>query len=286
MLYTPRKFDAHGDAEIDAIAAKADCSRSPVRFLCETKSTGHTGGSDADCTLSMRSSSTSGPMKPLVIYGAGGYGREVAWIACDINSQRPTWDLLGFLDNNAATLPKTVCGFPVLGTAQWLAKNPRVHVALAIGDPKARAKIARSLQASNMALATLIHPTTILPRHPRWETSIGRGTIVGANVVINTRTAVGDCVIINKCCTIGHDVVVQDFASIMPLCSVSGSSRIQRAAFVGTGANIIEHVNVGCGAVIGAGSVVISDIPAGCTAVGVPAKVVKWPKPEVMIPKL
>ena len=225
-------------------------------------------------------------MKPLVIYGAGGYGREVAWIACDINSHKPTWDVLGFVDNNAATLPKTVCGFSVLGSDRWLASNPHVHVALAIGDPKTRAQIAWSLQAWHVALATLVHPTAIVPRHPRWETSIGRGTIVGASVVINTRTAVGACVILNKCCTIGHDVIVEDFASIMPLCSISGSSRIQAAAFVGTGANIVQHVTVGCGAVIGAGSVVITSIPAGCTAVGVPAKVVKRPEPAEKTSKL
>ena len=38
---------------------------------------------------------------PIVIFGAGGFGREVAVLVRDIEAAHPgTWDLLGFLDDS------------------------------------------------------------------------------------------------------------------------------------------------------------------------------------------
>ncbi len=48
-------------------------------------------------------------MKPLVIVGAGGLGREVAWLVEDINRRKPEWNFLGFLDDGVQG--KTVEGY-------------------------------------------------------------------------------------------------------------------------------------------------------------------------------
>ena len=39
-------------------------------------------------------------MKDLIIFGASGFGREVAWATERINKVSPTWRLLGFMDDN------------------------------------------------------------------------------------------------------------------------------------------------------------------------------------------
>ena len=38
-------------------------------------------------------------MKKIAVYGAGGFGREVACMLRHINNIIPTWDLLGFFDD-------------------------------------------------------------------------------------------------------------------------------------------------------------------------------------------
>lgn len=35
--------------------------------------------------------------KKIVIYGAGGFGREVQWLIERINQQEPTWEILDML---------------------------------------------------------------------------------------------------------------------------------------------------------------------------------------------
>ena len=39
-------------------------------------------------------------MKKIVILCAGDFGREIAWLIEDINAQKPTYEILGFLDDD------------------------------------------------------------------------------------------------------------------------------------------------------------------------------------------
>jgi len=50
--------------------------------------------------------------------------------------------------------------------------------------------------------------------------------------------------------------------------------------WIGAGARILDGVTIGAGAVVAAGAVVTTDIPALAVVAGVPARVVKWRRPE------
>ncbi|MNY73659.1 Galactoside O-acetyltransferase [compost metagenome] len=49
--------------------------------------------------------------------------------------------------------------------------------------------------------------------------------------------------------------------------------KIGNNVHIGTGAVIIQGINIGSNSVVGAGSVVINDVAGGTIVVGVPAKV-------------
>ena len=59
-------------------------------------------------------------MKELYIIGAGGFGREVAWLVEQINEVEPQWKVMGFLDDNQEVHGSTVGGFPVIGDCSFL----------------------------------------------------------------------------------------------------------------------------------------------------------------------
>lgn len=42
-------------------------------------------------------------IKDLYIIGAGGFGREVAWLVENINISEPTWKFKEFIDGNVET---------------------------------------------------------------------------------------------------------------------------------------------------------------------------------------
>ena len=123
-------------------------------------------------------------MKDLVIYGAGGFAREVLQVTEDINSHTPVWNVRGFVDDNRDIVGRTVHGYPVLGGIEWISKNPRTHVVLGIGSSSARFQLLyRVRRHCQNSFATLIHPDVQIGD----SVSIGEGSIVCAGTIITKK---------------------------------------------------------------------------------------------------
>ena len=212
-------------------------------------------------------------MKEIAIFGAGGFGMEVAQLIGQINAREPQWKLLGYFDDGEPA-GKVVGGYPVLGGLETLnAWDRGLDLVLALGIPRTKMAVHGKIRNPRVSYPTLIHPAAIVGG--AGHVTIGEGSIVCAGNIITTAISIGRHVILNLACTVGHETMIGDYSSFMPTCNISGEVRIGKGVFFGTGSKIINQKSVGDGATIGAGAVVISDIPEGATAVGVPAKVVK-----------
>lgn len=209
-------------------------------------------------------------MKDLVIIGAGGFAREVAWLVEEINNSRPTWNLLGYLDENRAS-GEEINGLPILGNMAWLdSRQSGITAVCAIGDPRTRRRIVESLRGQ-VAFAALVDPSVKMSS----SVSIGLGTIICAGSIATVNVSIGNHVVVNLDCTLGHDSILHDFCSLMPSVNVSGGVTLGEGAYCGTGVQIIQGKTVGPWTTIGAGAVVVNDLAKMVLAVGVPAKVVK-----------
>ena len=63
-------------------------------------------------------------MTNIVLYGAGGFGKEVAYIIERVNEVESTYHLLGFLDDGAQYHEGlTINGYPWLGTGDWIIEH-------------------------------------------------------------------------------------------------------------------------------------------------------------------
>lgn len=215
-----------------------------------------------------------GILKDLYIIGAGGFGREVAWLVERINEIEPTWNLRGFIDDNTAIHGSLQDDYSVIGGCDYLMNiTQEVWVVCAVGSAKIRKKIIEKLKNySNVKFATLIDPSVM--RSERVD--IGEGSIICAGTIITVDISIGSHVIINLDCTIGHDDIIHDFVTIYPSVNVSGNVVVGECAELGTGMQIIQGKSIGRESIIGAGAVVIRDIPEKCTAVGSPAKPIKF----------
>jgi sugar O-acyltransferase (sialic acid O-acetyltransferase NeuD family) len=212
-------------------------------------------------------------MHDIVIIGAGGFAREVAWLIEDINLKNNLWNLIGYIDENLKSKSSLLNGYEVLGDFNSLEmRNKEIFYICAVGDTFIRKEL--SVKAENIGLkpATLIHPNVVMSKHVK----VGEGTIICSSNIITVNVQVGKHVIINLDCTIGHDVVIEDYVTILPSVNVSGAVILEEGSSIGTGSAIIQGKKVGINSIIGAGTVVVKDIPANCTAVGVPAKIVKY----------
>lgn len=210
-------------------------------------------------------------MKDIVIIGAGGFGREVAWLIEEINEVSSQWNILGFVDDNEEIQGTEVNGYKVVGNIDWLIKQ-ELNVVSAIGDPIIKKKIIERLKGSKNTYPVLIHPSVIYSN----RVSFGEGSIICAANILTTDIKIGEHVIINLDCTVGHDAILGDYTTVLPSVNVSGFVETKDCVSIGTGSAIIQGVTIGENTVVGAGAVVVKDLPASCTAVGAPAKVIKY----------
>ena len=215
-----------------------------------------------------------GKLDKLIIVGAGGFGREVAWLVERINEKKTTWNLLGFIDDNPLVQNCVLNGYGVLGTTDSISEYIDSYFVCAVGNSVTRKKIIDRLTAINpeIKFATLLDPTVEISKYA----SIGEGSIVCAHSIITVNIEVGKHSIVNLDCTIGHDAVLKDYVTLYPSVNVSGATLIDECTEIGTGTQIIQGKTIGHHTIVGAGAVVVRDIPNNCTAVGTPAKPIKY----------
>lgn len=208
--------------------------------------------------------------RPLVVYGAGGFGREVAWLASRATAP---FRVVAFADDGTRAGDATLEGTPVMQLSEAARRFAGADVAVAVGSPPLREQMTMRAQQAGLRPSVLLHQNVEMSH----SVEIGHGSVICAGCILTVNITIGAHVHINLNCTVGHDAVLEDYATLAPGVNVSGWVRIERGAYVGTGASIINGTSgapmvVGAGATIGAGAVVTRSIPAGATAVGIPAK--------------
>ena len=211
-------------------------------------------------------------MEKIAIVSSGGFAREVLTLIDAINKTEHRFEFLGFIDEDKS---QTIHGYPIIGSDEEINKTQEpISIVIAVGEPRLKEKISYKYDNPLISFPTLIHPTAIIADPS--NVIIGQGCIICAGVIITTDIIIKDFVTLNLQCTVGHDTVVEEYSAFMPTVNISGEVNVGKGVYVGTGAKIINQVDIGEHTIVGAGAVVAKSLPANCTAVGVPAKPIKF----------
>jgi len=210
-------------------------------------------------------------MKDIVIFGAGGLGREVACLIKRINAVQLEWNLLGFYDDGVEVGVRNEYG-AVLGNVQDLAAyGKEVSVAIAIGSPKTVKKIVEKLSENkNLRFPNLISPDFSISDPDNY--SMGYGNIIQRNCTISCNVHLGNFNILNTGIGLGHDARVGDYNSFMPAVKISGEVTMGDCNFFGVGSIVLQQLKVGNGIKLGAGSVLMRNAKDDLLYLGNPAK--------------
>jgi sugar O-acyltransferase (sialic acid O-acetyltransferase NeuD family) len=210
----------------------------------------------------------------LLIFGAGGFGREVASWAERAEWQGRGFKVVGFVDDNPVA--DELNGFPVLTLAQAAERHPDAGVLATVGQPRVRERlIAKAVEIGLRATAPLLHPNV---EYDRQYVSFGEGVVVCAGNILTVNIEVEAHVQINLDCTVGHDAVLRAYSTLSPGVHISGNVTLETCSFLGTGAVTVQGLSerplvIGADSVVGAGAVVTRDVAPGTTVVGIPARV-------------
>jgi len=210
----------------------------------------------------------------LLIFGAGGFGREIASWAERAGWQGRGFAVAAFVDDNVVT--SELNGRPVLTLAQAAERHPGAGVIATVGQPAVRERmIAKAAELGLPATAPLIHPNV---EYDHRYVSFAEGVVVCAGSILTVNIEVGPHVQINLDCTVGHDAVLEAYATLSPGVHISGNVTLERRSFFGTGAVTVngfpgKPLVIGADSVVGAGAVVTRNVPPAVTVTGVPARV-------------
>lgn len=219
--------------------------------------------------------SNKNEMKPIVIVGAGGMGRDTQWLIERINEKIPTYEILGYIDDG---IPKgtVVDGYKVLGGMEVLEQyedSQKISVALAIGNAKVRKKLAeKCLKNDQLEYPNLIDPSVITSKRIK----LGKGNIICTSVIMTTNIEIGNFNLICNRSIVGHDDTIGDYNTLYPGVLLSGDVHLETETEIGTGSQIIQGIRIANGVIAGAGSTIIKDIQESGTYVGSPVRRVNY----------
>ena len=210
--------------------------------------------------------------KNILIFGAGGAGRELAFGLSLDESPDKAWNVEGFIDDTPELQGMQVDGLPVLGGRDSL-KGYSGDIAVTIVDHPFVRKvlIAKIKQQSRAKFPVVIAPKSIASPHVEW----GEGCILLPLNFIQPGIRFGKFVWVNGGNRIGHETVIGDYTTLFSGILIGGGVSVGSGCVIGSGAIVLPGKKIGEGSMIGGGSLVSKDIPPHVVAAGVPAKVIR-----------
>jgi sugar O-acyltransferase (sialic acid O-acetyltransferase NeuD family) len=205
----------------------------------------------------------------VVLYGAGGAGRELAHNL----SLGNIFEAIGFIDDTKS-IGEVVDSLPVLGGLKWLHQYKGNVAVCVVGNPKVKRELIGNIKdyCKDVFFPVIINKHSIVSDFIGW----GEGVIVaGPFNHISVGVKLGDFVWINSFDGLGHDVSIGDFTTLYTNIQIGGEASIGRDCVIGTGVVIRPSIKIGDEVIVGGGSVVVKDVPSNVVVVGNPAKILR-----------
>lgn len=210
-------------------------------------------------------------MKDIAIFGAGGFGREVACLINLINRETPTWNLIGFFDDNPKLKgTKNEYGMVLGGIDVLNAWDTALDIAIAIGNPKMIEGVVGRIDNANIDFPNIIAPSTIWL--DRDNVKMGKGNIICSSCMVSCKVEIGDFNIFNGQIPIGHDCVIGNCNVVMPSVNISGGVRMGNGNFLGVQSVVLQYLKIGNYVRLGANSVMMRNAKDDTLYLGNPAK--------------
>lgn len=210
-------------------------------------------------------------MNDIAIFGAGGFGKEVATILGKINERNPTWNLLGFYDDGIKPGTSISMYGQILGGIEALnAVNQPLSIVFAIGRPQTLQYIVSNITNPLIDFPNIIHPDAYFA--DQCTLNMGIGNVIVRGCSFSCDVEIGDFNQFNSISALAHDVRVGSFNVFMPLTRISGEVTIGDLNLFGINSIVLQTIEVGSNKRFGPNSVLMTKPRKEGLYMGIPAK--------------
>jgi UDP-3-O-[3-hydroxymyristoyl] glucosamine N-acyltransferase len=204
----------------------------------------------------------------LIIVGAG--NPDIVKLVDDINSQKMTYNLIGFLEKDESLYGHKLCDYDIIGSDELLktAFSKCAVVNNVWGSSSIRKNLTNKIISYGInTFPNMIHPTVNLKYF-----SHGIGNIIYDNVTLGGNVIIGNFNIIFYGSVLGHQAVLGDYNLIGGHVMIGSRSNISTGVIVSNSCTISNGLTICDDVFIGVGSVVVGSINKSKKVFGNPAR--------------
>ena len=209
-------------------------------------------------------------MQKIIIYGFGGFGREVACLLNAINELTPTWNLIGFIDDG---VPEGVeCKYgKVIGNLNFInSYTEPLSVVIAIANCQIVKKLHQSIINPKINFPNIIAPNVTY--FDETSIKIGVGNLITFNCRLSCDVKIGNFNLLNGAISLGHDVTLGNYNVLGPETRISGNCKIGNENNFGVRSLVLQGIEIGNNTKIGLASAIIRNTQDNQLYLGNPAK--------------
>ncbi len=204
----------------------------------------------------------------LLIYGAGGLGREYCDIANRINDINHKWKEISFIDDDES-LGDKYYGGKIYNLKDLDALDRKdCEFVIAVGNPGTRCELWKRMKNLGFQGAVLIDPKSCVSQSAK----ICEGVVISAFAFISSLSTIGENSLILPGAVIGHDVVIGAHSFVCCNATLGGNVHVGERVFFAENVPVREGLTVGTDSIMSLGSVILRDVPEAVIMFGNPAR--------------
>jgi sugar O-acyltransferase (sialic acid O-acetyltransferase NeuD family) len=177
----------------------------------------------------------------IILIGGGGHCRS----CIDVIEQQDRFVIGGIVEQPGSSVIGNILGYPILGTDENLPElRKQFEFAIItvgqIRSPEPRIRLYKMLKKMDFSLPVIVSPLAYVSRHA----SIGEGTIVMHQALVNAGVRIGDNCIINSKSLVEHDAMVAEHCHIATSAILNGGANIGSGSFFGSAAVSKQYISI------------------------------------------
>ena len=181
------------------------------------------------------------PEKKIILIGGGGHCRS----CIDVIEENGSFRIVGIVEQPGRIGKKSILEYPIIGNDCELSSFKKLYDYALVtvgqtGSSSIRQNIFSNLKKSGFILPVIISPLAHVSKHA----TIGEGTIVMHQTVVNAGTQIGKNCILNTKSLVEHDAKVGNHTHISTSVVINGNVSIGSGCFVGSNAIIVHGVKL------------------------------------------